>query len=144
MVEESKDYLQKRLSSNVRFILSYDPEAKDSVVRVSVPLMSWVIENLTKNGVDAMSGKGTITYHISKQNGKVVLEVSDTGKGITRKNQKKVFQAGFTTKARGWGLGLALTKRIVENYHNGKIFIKHSEAGKGTTFKIVFPENQED
>ena len=96
-----------------------------------------MLENLIKNAIDAMSGRGTLTLEISpKESGMVAIFVSDTGKGIPRKLQKKVFKPGFTTRTRGWGLGLSLSKRIVENYHSGKLVVKKSELGKGTTFAV--------
>ena len=98
------------------------------------------MENLTKNAVDAMEGEGSITITTGAEKGKVWIEVRDTGKGIARKNFKNVFSPGFTTKKRGWGLGLTLVKRIIEEYHGGKIFVKESEIGKGTTFRIELPE----
>ena len=101
----------------------------------------WVIENLLKNALDAMEGKGNITVSIKKQLQKIEIEIADDGKGINQRNISKVFKPGFTTKKRGWGLGLTLTKRIVEQFHNGKIYIKHSELGKGTTFKIELNSN---
>lgn len=102
-----------------------------------MPLFEWVIENLCKNAVDAMEGAGTITLLINDSNDKeVVVEVTDTGKGIKKKDMRNVFRPGFTTKKRGWGLGLSLAKRIVEEYHHGRIYVKCSELGKGTTFRI--------
>ena len=104
---------------------------------MNASLFEWVIENLSKNAVDAMGGKsGTITLHVEETIDKAILEVSDTGKGIKKKDLKNVFRPGFTTKKRGWGLGLSLAKRIVEEYHHGKIWVKSSELGKGTTFRI--------
>ena len=100
---------------------------------------SQVMENITKNAVDAMQGEGDISISTGTDKGKAWIEIKDTGKGIARKNFKKVFSPGYTTKKRGWGLGLTLVKRIVEEYHNGKIFVKESELGKGTTFRIELP-----
>jgi len=100
-------------------------------------LFSWVIENLCKNAIDAMNNNGTIQVSISEKVDQVFIDVSDTGKGIAKAYFKTVFQPGFTTKKRGWGLGLSLAKRIVENYHKGKIFLKQSEINKGTTFRII-------
>jgi signal transduction histidine kinase len=99
-------------------------------------LFEWVIENLCKNAVDAMEGSGKIDLSLREEGNKVVLEVKDTGKGIRKKDIKNVFTPGFTTKQRGWGLGLSLAKRIVEEYHHGRIFVKSSELGKGTTFRV--------
>jgi signal transduction histidine kinase len=104
---------------------------------INKPLFSWVIENIFKNAVDAMNGAGTITVEIYHEIQNVYIDITDTGKGISPSSHKAVFQPGYTTKKRGWGLGLSLAKRIIENYHNGKIFVKRSEAGVGTTFRIV-------
>jgi signal transduction histidine kinase len=102
-------------------------------------LFEWVVENLCKNAVDAMEGNGRIDLSLSEEGSKVILEVKDTGKGIRKKDVKNVFTPGFTTKQRGWGLGLSLAKRIVEEYHKGRIFVKSSELGKGTTFRVELP-----
>jgi signal transduction histidine kinase len=102
-------------------------------------LFEWVVENLCKNAVDAMEGNGRIDLSLSEEGSKVILEVKDTGKGIRKKDIKNVFTPGFTTKQRGWGLGLSLAKRIVEEYHKGRIFVKLSELGKGTTFRVELP-----
>jgi signal transduction histidine kinase len=104
---------------------------------LNVPLFDWVIENICKNAVDAMDGKGSITIEVSDLAQYVYIDIRDTGKGIPKSKFKTVFEPGYTTKERGWGLGLSLVKRIVENYHNGRIFVKGSEPGKGTTFRIV-------
>jgi signal transduction histidine kinase len=105
--------------------------------RISGPLFDWVIENLLKNALDAMEGKGSITIAIADLEKEILIDVTDTGKGITSRNLQKVFKPGFTTKKRGWGLGLSLSKRIIEQYHKGQLFVRHSELGKGTTFRIV-------
>jgi len=112
---------------------------KDDVIPVpmNAALFSWVIENLCKNAIDAMENNGQITLALKENHETVTLDVTDTGKGVPKSQHKTIFQPGYSTKKRGWGLGLSLAKRIVENYHNGKIFIKWSEAGKGTTFRIV-------
>jgi signal transduction histidine kinase len=107
------------------------------IARISSPLFDWVIENLLKNALDAMEGKGSITVAIAEQEKEFLIDVTDTGKGIASKNVAKVFKPGFTTKKRGWGLGLSLSKRIIEQYHKGLLFVRHSEPGKGTTFRIV-------
>jgi signal transduction histidine kinase len=106
------------------------------LVRVNAPLMEWVLENLCKNAVDAMNGSGKITVSVSQDGDNAYVDVSDTGKGISKSCHKRVFEPGYTTKKRGWGLGLSLTKRIVQQYHKGRIFVKSSEIGKGTTFRI--------
>ncbi len=128
------DYMDRRTSNKVQMIRNF-PE-QDIIVKINPSLFEWVIENLCKNAVDAMEGEGTITLFMQEQQDKVIIEVSDTGKGISRKNISNVFKPGFTTKKRGWGLGLSLAKRIVEEYHKGRIYVKISEIGKGTTFRI--------
>ncbi|MDD7319137.1 MAG: HAMP domain-containing sensor histidine kinase [Prevotella sp.] len=128
------DYMARRTSNKVS-IVSRFPE-QDIIVKINPSLFEWVIENLCKNAVDAMEGSGTITISMEEFIDKVLIEVRDTGKGISRKNLKNVFKPGFTTKQRGWGLGLSLAKRIVEEYHKGKIYVFSSEVGKGTTFRI--------
>ena len=130
-------YMDRRTSSQVQMI-SRLPE-KEVVVKMNASLFEWVVENLCKNAVDAMEGKGTITLTLQEEPGSVVIEVQDTGKGIRKKDLKNVFTPGFTTKKRGWGLGLSLARRIVEEYHRGRIFVKNSELGKGTTFRIEMP-----
>ena len=129
------DYMDRRTSQKVKMITRFS--AQDIIVRVNASLFEWVIENLCKNAVDAMEGSGTITLDVQEQDGGVSIEVSDTGKGIKKRDIGNVFKPGFTTKKRGWGLGLSLAKRIIEEYHNGKIFVKDSEVGKGTTFRII-------
>lgn len=129
------DYMNRRTSQKVSISLLVDDES--IMVNVSQQLFEWVFENLCKNAVDAMEGKGSITIHAFCIDGRVCIDVTDTGKGIERKNIKNVFRPGFTTKKRGWGLGLSLAKRIVEEYHKGSIFVYNSEVGKGTTFRIV-------
>ena len=128
------DYMDRRTSQKVRMIRSFPDH--DVIVTINASLFEWVIENLCKNAVDAMEGEGQITLTVQEETDKVVIEVSDTGKGIRKKDIANVFKPGFTTKKRGWGLGLSLAKRIVEEYHKGKIFVKSSEVGKGTTFRI--------
>lgn len=128
------DYMDRRTSSKVKFIKDFPDN--DIIVKINSSLFEWVIENLCKNAIDAMEGCGTITLHVEETASKVIIEVTDTGKGIKKKNIRNVFKPGFTTKKRGWGLGLSLAKRIVEEYHKGRIFVKNSEIGKGTTFRI--------
>ena len=128
------DYMERRTSAKVKFIKEYPQDELN--VKVNASLFEWVIENLCKNAVDAMEGSGTITIRAMSDGKKAVIEVSDTGKGIRKKDIGNVFRPGFTTKKRGWGLGLSLTKRIVEEYYKGHIFVKSSEVGKGTTFRI--------
>lgn len=128
------DYMDCRTSSKVEMIKKFP--AEDIIVTINPQLFEWVIENLCKNAVDAMGGEGLITLTLEQMTNKVVIEVADTGKGIKKKNLGNVFKPGFTTKSRGWGLGLSLAKRIIEEYHKGRIFVKSSEIGKGTTFRI--------
>lgn len=130
------DYIKKRASGKVQFVM--DTHGVHSIpARISPALFDWVIENLLKNALDAMEGKGRITVDIREQADKIQVDVTDTGKGIARQHLARVFKPGFTTKKRGWGLGLSLSKRIVEQFHKGELFVKHSEPGKGTTFRIV-------
>ncbi len=130
------DYMRKRATG--RIIFSVNTHNKPHIpARVSAPLFDWVIENLLKNSLDAMEGKGNITVDINDDNREVHIDVTDTGKGISKQNAGRVFKPGFTTKKRGWGLGLSLSRRIIEQYHKGEIFVKQSEIGKGTTFRIV-------
>ena len=135
-IEEVVSYLAKRLSTKISMSVSSFPN-RDIEARINQSLFAWVIENLCKNAADAMEGKGSIDIKILKANeGRIAIDVTDTGKGIVKNKIKDVFKPGFTTKKRGWGLGLALAQRIIEQYHQGKIFIKHSEINKGTTFRI--------
>lgn len=134
VIENVAAYMDRRTSRKVQILRDY-PE-QDIIIPLNQSLFEWVIENLCKNAVDAMEGAGTITMLLRKQSGKAVIEVSDTGKGIRKKDIANVFRPGFTTKKRGWGLGLSLARRIVEEYHHGKIFVKQSEVGVGTTFRI--------
>ncbi len=132
------EYIRKRATGKVQFTFNhYEKEIINA--SISPPLFDWVIENLLKNALDAMDGKGAITIDIKDNAKDIYIDVSDTGKGISAANISKVFKPGFTTKKRGWGLGLSLSKRIVEQFHNGKLFVKQSEPGKGTTFRIVLP-----
>jgi signal transduction histidine kinase len=135
-VRQMMEYVRKRAPGRVRFEL--ETHGQDSIiVALSGPLFDWVIENLLKNALDALEGRGTIRVDIQNGRDQVLLDVSDTGKGISKANIAKVFKPGFTTKKRGWGLGLSLSKRIVEQYHRGQLTVKNSEPGKGTTFRIV-------
>lgn len=128
------DYMDRRTSKKVAMVRDF-PE-HDVVVNINASLFEWVIENLCKNAVDAMEGEGRITLAYREEGTRAVIEVTDTGKGIRKKDIRNVFRPGFTTKKRGWGLGLSLAKRIVEEYHHGHIFVKKSEVGVGTTFRI--------
>jgi signal transduction histidine kinase len=130
------EYIRKRAGGKVSFLVDTHDVDK-LMVRISAPLFDWVIENLLKNALDAMEGKGSIRIDIQGGDKNIIIDVSDTGKGISRQNVAKVFKPGFTTKKRGWGLGLSLSKRIIEQYHKGSLTVKQSEPGKGTTFRIV-------
>ena len=129
------DYMDRRTSKKIEMKTELPNE--DVIINMNASLFEWVIENLCKNAVDAMGGKlGSITLRLEETDKRAIVEVSDTGKGIKKKDISNVFRPGFTTKKRGWGLGLSLAKRIVEEYHHGKIYVKNSEIGKGTTFRI--------
>jgi signal transduction histidine kinase len=130
------EYMRKRATGKVTFKLNTQGK-QEIIARISAPLFDWVIENLLKNALDAMEGKGTITIDIKEEKDEVNIDIADTGKGIARQNISKVFKPGFTTKKRGWGLGLSLSRRIIEQYHKGQLFVKSSELGKGTTFRIT-------
>ena len=130
------DYMRKRAPGKVGFLINTGTQ-KEIFANVSPPLFDWVIENLLKNSLDAMEGTGEIKINIENLPDKVNIDLKDTGKGIPLSIQQKVFKPGFTTKKRGWGLGLSLSKRIIEQYHKGEIFVKSSDPGKGTTFRIV-------
>lgn len=130
------EYIRKRAPGKIGF--SINTHNHDQIyAMISAPLFDWVIENLLKNALDAMEGKGSITIDMRDEKDSVTIDVTDTGKGISSQNIRKVFNPGFTTKRRGWGLGLSLSKRIINQYHKGEIFVRHSELGKGTTFRIV-------
>lgn len=135
------EYIRKRAPGKVSFPVN--THGRDSVTAlISAPLFDWVIENLLKNALDAMEGKGSITTDIQDTPKSVIIDVTDTGKGIAKQNIVKVFKPGFTTKKRGWGLGLSLSKRIIEQYHKGQIFVKQSEIGKGTTFRVILNKQE--
>ena len=134
------DYMDRRTSRQVAMICQLPDH--DVRVKMNASLFEWVIENLCKNAVDAMEGQGTITLTLREEQHSVVVEVKDTGKGIKKKDLNSVFTPGFTTKKRGWGLGLSLARRIVEEYHKGRIFVKQSELGKGTTFRIELDRSE--
>lgn len=143
VVKDFVDYFKVRVTDKISFELTGNPHL---TAGLNVPLFAWVIENLLKNAVNAIEGKGSIKVDIksSKTKNLIYIDVTDTGKGIARSNFKTVFRPGYTTRKRGWGLGLSLTKRMVENYHNGQIFVKDSELGKGTTFRIVLKKSEND
>lgn len=139
VVDHVIDYMDRRTSSKVLMTKKFPQN--DIIVNLNASLFEWVIENLCKNAVDAMEGEGHITIEVLDLPGNAVIEVTDDGKGIRKKDISSVFKPGFTTKKRGWGLGLSLAKRIVEEYHHGRIFVKRSEVGVGTTFRIEIKKN---
>jgi signal transduction histidine kinase len=136
IISRTIDYLRSRTSSKVKFTADFDKDG-----RVNIPLnkalFEWVIENVFKNAVDSMEGNGKITVRLTESEKSAIIDILDTGKGIPKSAYKKIFSPGFTTKQRGWGLGLSLAKRIIEEYHSGKIFVKSSEPGKGSCIRIV-------
>lgn len=143
VVQSAVAYMRARVSSRI----TIDDSCLNGISRevmINAPLLQWVVENLLKNAVDAMAGKGIITFHIHENEHDIMLDITDTGKGIDNKTQRRIFEPGFTSKERGWGLGLPLAKRIVEQYHGGKLILKNSQLGVGTTFRIVLkkPENR--
>jgi signal transduction histidine kinase len=130
------EYIRKRAPGKV--IFTVETHGLSSIpALISPPLFDWVIENLLKNALDAMEGKGTIKVGLKDEKNTITIDVSDSGKGIAKQNLSRVFKPGFTTKKRGWGLGLSLSRRIIERYHRGQIFVKQSEPGRGTTFRII-------
>lgn len=133
-MRQSVAYLEKRISKKIKF--EFEIPDEPLYAKISASLFSWVIENLTKNAVDAMEGQGHILFKLSQRNGFVCIDITDTGKGLPKAMFKSIFSPGFTTKERGWGLGLSLAKRIIEDYHRGRIYVKSSEIGVGTTFRI--------
>jgi signal transduction histidine kinase len=141
IISRTIDYLKSRSSSKVRFIIDYSSE-KEIVIPLNSALFEWVIENVSKNAIDAMEGCGIITVRITDTEKNAIIDISDTGKGIPKSAFNKIFNPGFTTKQRGWGLGLSLAKRIIEEYHNGRIFVRHSEEGKGSCIRIVMNKDK--
>ncbi len=135
VVENSMQYLKTRVSSQVKININITQPG--NWAKINIPLFDWVLENLSKNAIDAMDGKGELNINISSDIKHVYIDIRDTGKGIPKSKFNTVFKPGYTTKKRGWGLGLSLVKRIVEEYHKGKIFVRNSELGKGTTFRIM-------
>jgi signal transduction histidine kinase len=135
-VENMVSYIKRRSPESVAFSIDTNGESEIKAM-INGPLFDWVIENLLKNALDAMEGKGNLHINIKNETAQVTVDVTDSGKGISKQNINKVFKPGFTTKKRGWGLGLTLCKRIIEQYHKGELFVKQSEPGKGTTFRIV-------
>lgn len=139
VVEHVVGYIRRRTSEHVTITCHYQTSSPRVSIAMCAPLVEWVLEVLCKNAIDAMAGEGRIDICVSEVGKDCIIEVTDTGKGISRKHFKKVFSPGFTTKQRGWGLGLSLAKRIVEEYHHGRIFVKSSELGVGTTFRMELP-----
>lgn len=130
------DYLKKRTSSKVRFRFDQAPGG-DVIIPVNAALFEWVIENISKNAIDAMEGNGEISYRMLESGNSVIIDISDTGKGIPSKSFKKIFNPGYSTKQRGWGMGLSLAKRIIEDFHKGRIYVRSSEIGKGSCIRII-------
>jgi len=141
IISRTIDYLKLRTSSKVKIIIDYNRNIK-IFVPLNPALFEWVIENVFKNAVDSMEGSGVITVRITETEKQALIDISDTGKGIPKSAFNKIFNPGFTTKQRGWGLGLSLAKRIIEEYHNGKIFVRHSEVGKGSCIRIMMNKNK--
>ena len=137
VISRTIDYMQARTSSQVTYTLKTQGPV---MMRLNAPLFAWVIENLIKNAIDAMNGAGTITITVSTKGKAAIIDVADTGKGIEHRRWKRIFQPGYSTKQRGWGLGLCLSKRIVEDYHCGKLFVKDSRINGGTTFRIILEQ----
>lgn len=139
VMDQSIAYMKTRTSSNVVFEYSFT-EVADLIIPLSKSLFNWVIENIIKNAVDAIGGKGTITISIAETDSEAIIRIKDTGKGISKSRQRTIFKPGYTSKERGWGLGLSLARRIIEQYHKGKIQVEYSEINQGTTFKITLPK----
>lgn len=137
VTRKAMEYMQLRTSKKI--VYSFDDTSVDSMALLCEPLYAWVIENLCRNAIDAMDGAGNIDFELKNEASMVVIEISDSGKGIERRKYKTVFRPGYTTKQRGWGLGLSFAKRIITDYHHGRIFVKSSEIGLGTTFRIEIP-----
>ena len=138
ITEQAVNYMLNRTSKKITY--SVEDTSTEHICLISTPLFEWVIENLCKNAIDAMEGKeGSIDFELFNQEDTLIIEVTDSGRGIERNKFKSIFEPGYTTKQRGWGLGLSLAKRIIEEYHDGKIFVKSSELGLGTTFRIELP-----
>lgn len=135
VTKNAYEYLEYRSSKQITF--KFISDEKELFCNINEELYEWVIENLIKNAIDAMLGKGELILSVASDNNKIIINISDTGKGMVKSQFRKIFNPGFTTKKRGWGLGLSLSKRIIEDYHTGKILVKNSEINKGTTFQII-------
>lgn len=136
LVNRVVDYIRKRSSEKIQILLSV-PEGLDFTVQASTPLLEWVIENMLKNALDATEGKGRVQIELSEHNRQIYIDITDTGKGIRPADQSIIFSPGYSTKKRGWGVGLTLSKRIVEEYHKGSLFLKETEEGRGSTFRLI-------
>lgn len=141
-LENAVQYVAKRSSKKVE-MQCHCPGKEPLFVELSTPLFEWVIENICKNAIDAMNGEGRIDVYVEPKDSEITIDITDTGKGLEKKQYKAIFTPGYTTKKRGWGLGLSLAKRIIEEYHHGKIFVKHSEVNVGTTFRIILRTTQQ-
>ena len=139
VIQNSINYIKTRTSQKVNMTVK-NLQNHNIEAPLNIPLFEWVLENIFKNAIDAMAGAGDISVTLHDQKQFVYIDIKDTGKGIAKSKYKTVFKPGYTTKSRGWGLGLSLSKRIVEDYHKGQIFVKHSDVNKGTTFRIVLPK----
>ena len=137
VVQSAIDYMRARTSNKIEYKLEVSDKGAEAKAMLCVPLFEWVIENICKNAIDSMEGKGSITISLQYADNRLHLDITDTGKGIDRRRFKAIFRPGYTSKKRGWGLGLSLSKRIIEDYHRGKLFVKQSQLGIGTTFRIV-------
>ena len=137
IIQSAMEYMRARTSSQIEYRLEVRGERLETMAMLCAPLFEWVIENICKNAIDSMEGKGSITICVHNADNRLYIDITDTGKGIDRRKFKRIFQPGYTSKKRGWGLGLSLSKRIIENYHRGKLFVKQSQLGVGTTFRIV-------
>jgi signal transduction histidine kinase len=140
VIYSSVSYLKTRTSQKINYLINVPPD-HSILIPLNIQLFGWVIENLVKNAVDAMTRQGTITIDLIEEQNVVYVDVSDTGKGIPRNMFRTIFYPGYTSKQRGWGLGLSLSKRIIKEYHKGKIFVKASTLGKGTTFRIMLKKS---
>ena len=148
VVQSAMDYMRARTSNKIEYKLAIGDEllaiGDGARAMLCAPLFEWVIENICKNAIDSMEGKGSITIEVRREaKGKIYIDITDTGKGIDRRNFKRIFQPGYTSKKRGWGLGLSLGKRIIEDYHRGELFVKQSQLGVGTTFRIVLEQTKD-
>ena len=140
VLQEAMEYMRVRTSNKIEYRLEVKDERLEAKAMLCAPLFQWVVENICKNAVDSMEGKGSITITLQTTDKKIYIDITDTGKGIDRRKFRTIFQPGYTSKKRGWGLGLSLAKRIIEDYHLGKLFVKQSQLGVGTTFRIILEQ----